>query len=62
MALAYPANDDPLATTWVVDHLSAEGLLALWPASGSPLDLDGVRVVQLSRHELAIAFRGAPIA
>jgi len=38
-----------------------EGLLALWPANGSPLDPDGVRVVQLSRHELAVAFRGAQL-
>jgi two-component system phosphate regulon sensor histidine kinase PhoR len=38
-----------------------EGLLALWPADGVPLDPDGVRVVQLSRHELAVAFRGAQL-
>src|ERR671937_2663709 len=36
-----------------------EGLLALWPASG--LDAEGLRVVQLSRHELAVAFRGAQL-
>ena len=38
-----------------------EGLLALWPAKGAQLDPDGVRVVQLSRHELAVAFRGAQL-
>jgi PAS domain S-box-containing protein len=38
-----------------------EGFLALWPADGSQLDPDGVRVVQLSRHELAVAFRGAQL-
>jgi PAS domain S-box-containing protein len=38
-----------------------EGLLLLWPAAGAPLDPDGVRVVQLSRHELAVAFRGAQL-
>jgi PAS domain S-box-containing protein len=38
-----------------------EGFLALWPPNGSRLDPDGVRVVQLSRHELAVAFRGAQL-
>jgi PAS domain S-box-containing protein len=38
-----------------------EGLLALWPAADSTLDPDGLRVVQLSRHELAVAFRGAQL-
>jgi two-component system phosphate regulon sensor histidine kinase PhoR len=38
-----------------------EGFLSLWPATGSHLDPDGVRVVQLSRHELAVAFRGAQL-
>jgi PAS domain S-box-containing protein len=38
-----------------------EGLLALWPATGSSLDPEGLRVVQLSRHELAVAFRGAQL-
>ena len=38
-----------------------EGYLALWPAAGSRLDPDGVRVVQLSRHELAVAFRSAQL-
>ena len=34
-------------------------LLALWPPTAGALDPDGVRVVQLARHELAVAFRGA---
>src|SRR6266508_3468385 len=38
-----------------------EGFLALWPPEGSQLDPDGLRVVQLSRHELAVAFRGAQL-
>jgi hypothetical protein len=36
-----------------------EGSLLLWSDTGAQLDPDGVRVVQLSRHELAVAFRGA---
>jgi hypothetical protein len=38
-----------------------EGLLALWPVNDSGLDPDGVRVLQLSRHELAVAFRSAQL-
>jgi PAS domain S-box-containing protein len=38
-----------------------EGFVTLWPASESRLDSDGVKVVQLSRHELAVAFRGAQL-
>jgi PAS domain S-box-containing protein len=49
-AAVIPLGDDP-----------PEGLLALWPASGSPLDSDGLRVLQLSRHELALALRGAQL-
>ena len=36
-----------------------DGVLVLWPNGESGLDRDGLRVVQLSRHELALAFRGA---
>jgi signal transduction histidine kinase len=38
-------------------------LLALWTddLDGSPLDPEGLRVVQLSRHELAAAFRSAQL-
>ena len=34
-------------------------LLALWSSDGRSPDPDGVRVAQLARHELAVAFRGA---
>src|SRR4029077_19642893 len=34
-------------------------LLALWADDGHAPDPDGVRVAQLARHELAVAFRGA---
>lgn len=34
-------------------------LLAVWPAPGGGLDEDGVRIAQLVRHELAVAFAGA---
>jgi signal transduction histidine kinase len=34
-------------------------LLGLWAADGRPPDPDGIRVVQLARHELAVAFRNA---
>lgn len=34
-------------------------LLALWSDAGHAPDPDGVRVAQLARHELAVAFRGA---
>ena len=34
-------------------------LLALWSDDGHAPDPDGVRVAQLARHELAVAFRGA---
>lgn len=38
-----------------------QGDLLLWPATGTQLDPDGLRVVQLSRHELAVAFRSAQL-
>ena len=34
-------------------------LLAMWAADGRTADDDGIRVVQLARHELVVAFRGA---
>jgi PAS domain S-box-containing protein len=34
-------------------------VLVLWSAEGRPLDEDGLRVVQLARHELAVAFAEA---
>jgi signal transduction histidine kinase len=34
-------------------------LLAMWAADGHTPDADGIRVVQLARHELVVAFRSA---
>jgi PAS domain S-box-containing protein len=34
-------------------------LLAVWPVPGAALDDDGLRVAQLARHELGVAFAGA---
>jgi signal transduction histidine kinase len=34
-------------------------LLGLWASDGRAPDPDGIRVAQLARHELAVAFRGA---
>ena len=34
-------------------------VLVLWPRAGRALDEEGVRVAQLARHELAVAFAGA---
>ena len=41
-------SDDPPQTVLVV-----------WPAENRPLDDDGLRIAQLARHELAVAFAGA---
>jgi len=41
-------SDDPPQTVLVV-----------WPPDGGALDEDGLRVAQLARHELAVAFAGA---
>jgi signal transduction histidine kinase len=41
-------SDDPPQTVLVV-----------WPPEGSSLDEDGLRIAQLARHELAVAFAGA---
>jgi PAS domain S-box-containing protein len=34
-------------------------VLVVWPAEGRALDEDGLRIAQLARHELAVAFAGA---
>lgn len=34
-------------------------VLVVWPAADRPLDEDGLRIAQLGRHELAVAFAGA---
>jgi PAS domain S-box-containing protein len=36
-----------------------ETVLVLWPSEGRTLDEDGLRVIQLARHELGVAFGGA---
>ena len=42
----------------LVDDAPA-GAVILVPSPGHPLDAEGLRVLRLVRHELAIAFRGA---
>ena len=34
-------------------------VLVVWPVPNRPLDEDGLRIAQLARHELAVAFAGA---
>jgi len=34
-------------------------VLVVWPVAGQALDEDGLRIAQLARHELAVAFAGA---
>jgi signal transduction histidine kinase len=48
---------------FVLGEAPAAGLLAVWltDTSGPRLDPDSLRVVQLSRHELAVAFRSAQL-
>jgi PAS domain S-box-containing protein len=48
---------------FVVGEAPTAGLLAVWLAetSGAGLDPDSLRIVQLSRHELAVAFRSAQL-
>ena len=36
-----------------------ETVLVVWPREGEMLDEDGLRIAQLARHELAVAFAGA---
>jgi two-component system phosphate regulon sensor histidine kinase PhoR len=52
---------DPAAVVVPLGDEPPDGLLVLWPNSTSSLDREGLRVVQLSRHELAVAFRGAQL-
>jgi signal transduction histidine kinase len=47
-ARALVLSDDPPAI-----------LLCLWASEGREPDPDGIRIAQLARHELAVAFRGA---
>jgi signal transduction histidine kinase len=45
--------------TLIDDRVS--GLIVLTPPEGGSLDADDLRVLQLSRHELAVAFRSAQV-
>ncbi|MEA2608557.1 MAG: hypothetical protein QOJ75_800 [Chloroflexota bacterium] len=49
----------PGGRTVVVSDDPPEILLCFWTADGRAADPDGIRVAQLARHELAVAFRGA---
>jgi signal transduction histidine kinase len=53
----------PLGTILELGEGPDSELLALWgdPLDPRPLDPEGLRVVQLSRHELAVAFRSAQL-
>ena len=53
----------PGGTVLVLGEAPTSEFLALWsdPASGHALDPEGLRVVQLSRHELAVALRSAQL-
>ena len=70
-ALDPPARvaDPAAAVTWTAAVPGARAItlseaapatvVGLWPANGRPLDDDGLRITQLARHELAVAFQGA---
>ena len=57
------------ARTWTISHRGGRAMIlsekppravvGVWPRSGEVLDEDGVRIVLLARHELAVAFMGA---
>ena len=57
------------ARTWTISHRGGRAMVlsekppravvGVWPRSGEVLDEDGVRIVLLARHELAVAFMGA---
>ncbi len=49
----------PGARAVVLSEAPPSTLLVAWPAPGATLDDDGLRVAQLARHELAVAFAGA---
>jgi signal transduction histidine kinase len=53
----------PRGTLLELGEVPDSELLALWgdPADDAPLDPEGLRVVQLSRHELAVALRSAQL-
>lgn len=43
----------------VLSDEAPQTVLVVWPVEGRALDEDGLRVAQLARHELAVAFAGA---
>jgi PAS domain S-box-containing protein len=45
----------PEARLVVLSDDAPRSVVALWPAEGATLDEDGVRVVQLARHEIGVA-------
>ncbi len=49
---------DPRCTGLVLDE-EPPTFLALWASESEPLDTEGLRVAQLARHELGVAFAGA---
>jgi signal transduction histidine kinase len=61
--------DPAAATAWVSSLPGARAIVlsdgvpatvvGLWPTDARPLDDDGLRITQLARHELAVAFQGA---
>jgi PAS domain S-box-containing protein len=62
--------DADAAEAWCAEHRwialaladnEVVGVLGVLPRAGGSLDEDGRRVVQLSRHELAVAFRAAQL-
>jgi PAS domain S-box-containing protein len=53
------ATDVPGARALVLSEDPPAILLCLWATDGRDPDPDGVRIAQLARHELAVAFHGA---
>jgi signal transduction histidine kinase len=52
-------TDLPGGRAVILSDESPSVLLGLWSPDGHEPDPDGIRVAQLARHELAVAFRGA---
>lgn len=49
----------PAARAIALSEAAPRTLLVVWPRTGGALDDEGLRVAQLARHELAVAFAGA---
>jgi signal transduction histidine kinase len=52
------SGSDPRCTGLVLDE-EPPTFLALWASESEPLDAEGLRIAQLARHELGVAFAGA---